>query len=161
MHKDWFKSASDIEEILHFVRLNAGNVTAAVSKLHSLPHGRFQALAVSTMQGWLVPHQKKVQLLPQYQEALNRGKSFVAGPGRKPMLEKQDMGTAKGAFKTLLEDQRKSGAAINSSIIRSLTIGVLLVFGAVATTTRVVFDNGTTFSINRQWCRKFANQEMG
>jgi hypothetical protein len=56
MHKDWFKSASDIEEILHFVRLNGGNVTAAVSKLRSLPHGRFQVLAVSTVQGWLVPH---------------------------------------------------------------------------------------------------------
>jgi hypothetical protein len=51
MHKDWFKSASDIEEILHFVRLNGGNVTTAVSKLRSLPHGRFQALAVNTMQG--------------------------------------------------------------------------------------------------------------
>ncbi|CAK9204285.1 unnamed protein product [Sphagnum troendelagicum] len=70
------------------------------------------------------------------------------------------MGTAKGALKTLLEDQRKSGAAINSSIIHSLTIGVLLVFGAVATT-GVVFDNGTTFSISRQWCRKFASQYMG
>ncbi len=113
------------------------------------------------MQGWLVPHQKKVQLLPQYQEALNCGKSFVAGPGRKPMLEKHDMGIAKGALKTLLEDQRKSGAAINSSIIRSLTIGVLLVFGAVATIAGVVFNNGTTFSVNRQWCRKFASQEMG
>jgi hypothetical protein len=56
MHKDWLKSASDIEEILHFVRLNGGNVTAAVSKLRSLPHGRFQALVVSTVQGWLVPH---------------------------------------------------------------------------------------------------------
>jgi hypothetical protein len=149
VHKDWFKNASDIEEILHFVRLNGGNVTAAVSKLRSLAHGRFQALAVSTVQGWLVPHQKKVQLLPQYQEVLNRGKSFVAGPGRKPMLEKQDMGTAKGALKTLLEDQRKSGATINSSIICSLTIGVLLVFGAVATTAGVVFDNGTTFSVSR------------
>jgi hypothetical protein len=63
VHKDWFKSASDIEEILHFVRLNGGNVTTAVSKLRSLPHGRFQALAVSTVHGWLVPHQKKVQLL--------------------------------------------------------------------------------------------------
>ncbi len=41
VHKDWFKSASDIEEILHFVRLNGGNVTAAVSKLRSLPHGHF------------------------------------------------------------------------------------------------------------------------
>jgi hypothetical protein len=102
VHKDWFKSASDIEEILHFVRLNGGNMIGVVSKLRSLPHGRFQALVVSTVQGWLVPHQKKVQLLPQYQEALNRGKSFVVGPGRKPMLEKQDMGTAKGAFKTLL-----------------------------------------------------------
>jgi hypothetical protein len=61
----------------------------------------------------------------------------------------------------MLEDQRKSGAAINSSIIRSLTIGVLLVFGAVATTTWVVFDNGTTFSVSWQWCRKFASQEMG
>jgi hypothetical protein len=161
VHKDWFKSASDIEEILHFVRLNGGNVTVVVSKLHSLPHGRFQALAISTVQGWLVPHQKKnVQLLPQYQEALNRGKSFIAGPGRKPMLEKQDMGTAKGALKTLLEDQRKNGAAINSSVIRSLTIGVLLVFGAVATT-GVVFDNGTTFNVSRQRCRKFASQEMG
>ncbi len=128
------------------MRLNSGNVTVAISKLRSLPHGRFQALAISTVQGWLVPHQKKVQLLLQYQEALNRGKSFVAGLGRKPMLEKQDMGTAKGALKTLLEDQRKSGAAINSSIIRSLTIGVLLVFGAVATTAGVVFDNDTTFS---------------
>jgi len=157
VHKDWFKSASDIEEIFHFVRLNGGNVTATVSKLCSLPHGRFRALAVSTVQGWLVLHQKKVQLLPQYQEALNRGKSFVAGPGRKPMLEKQDMGTTKGAFKTLLEDQRKSSVAINFSIIRSLTIGVLLVFGAVATTIGVVFDNGTTFSVNRQWCRKFAS----
>jgi hypothetical protein len=48
-----------------------------------------------------------------------------------------------------LEDQHKSGAAINSSIIRSLTIGVLLVFGAVATTAGVVFDNGTTFSVSR------------
>ncbi len=143
------------------MRLNGGNVTAAVSKLRSLPHGRFQALAVSTVQGWLVPHQKKVQLLPQYQEALNCGKSFVAGPGRKPMLEKHDMGIAKGALKTLLEDQHKSGAAINSSIIRSLTIGVLLVFGAVATIAGVVFNNGTTFSVNRQWCRKFASQEMG
>jgi hypothetical protein len=149
VHKDWFKSASDIEEILHFVHLNGGNVIAAVSKLRSLPHGRFQALAVSTVQGWLVPHQKKIQLLPQYQEALNRGKSFVVGLGRKPMLERQDMGTAKGALKTLLEDQHKSGAAINSSIIRSLTIGVLLVFGAVATTAGVVFDNGTTFSVSR------------
>ncbi len=64
-------------------------MTVTVSKLCSLPHGRFQALAVSTVQGWLVPHQKKVQLLPpQYQEVLNHGKSFVAGPGRKPMLEK-------------------------------------------------------------------------
>jgi len=63
VHKDWFKSASDIEKIFHFVRLNGGNMTAAVKKLRSLPHGRFQALAVSTMQGWLVPHQKKVQLL--------------------------------------------------------------------------------------------------
>jgi hypothetical protein len=161
VHKDWFKSASDIEEILHFVRLNGGNVTAVVNKLRSLPHSRFQALVVNTVQGWLVPHQKKVQLLPQYQESLNRGKSFVAGPGRKPMLEKQDMGIAKGALKTLLEDQRKSGAAINSSIICSLTIGVLLVFGAIATTAGVVFDNGTTFSVNRQWCRKFASQEMG
>jgi hypothetical protein len=71
------------------------------------------------------------------------------------------MGTAKGALKTLLEDQRKSGAAINSSIIRNLTIGVLLVFGAVATTAGVVFDNDTTFSVSRQWCRKFASQEMG
>jgi hypothetical protein len=60
VHKDWFKSASDIEEILHFVCLNGGNVTAVVSKLRSLPHGRFQALAISTMQGWLVPHQKKI-----------------------------------------------------------------------------------------------------
>jgi len=65
------------------------------------------------------------------------------------MLEKQDTGTTKGALKTLLEDQRKSGATINSSIIRSLTIGVLLVFGAVATTVGVVFDNGTTFSISQ------------
>jgi hypothetical protein len=64
VHKDWFKSASDIEEIIHFVRLNGGNVPAAVNKLRSLPHGRFQALAVSTVQGWLVPHKKKVQLLP-------------------------------------------------------------------------------------------------
>ncbi len=71
-------------------------MTAAVSKLRSLPHGRFQALAVSTVQGWLVPHQKKFQLLLQYQEALNHGKSFVVGPGCKPMLEKQDMGTIKG-----------------------------------------------------------------
>ncbi|CAN5969388.1 unnamed protein product [Sphagnum jensenii] len=125
VHKDWFKSASDIKEILHFVRLNGDNVIAAVSKLCSLPHGCFQALAVSTVQGWM------------------------------------DMGTAKGALKTLLEDQRKSGAAINSSIIRNLTIGVLLVFGAVATTAGVVFDNGTTFSVSRQWCRKFASQEMG
>ncbi len=70
------------------------------------------------------------------------------------------MGTTKGALKTLLEDQHKTGAAI-SSIIRSLTIGVLLVFGAVATTARVVFDNGTTFSVNWQWCRKFTSQEMG
>jgi hypothetical protein len=101
-------------------------------------------LAVNIVQGWLVPHQEKIQLLLQYQEALNCGKSFVAGPGRKPMLEKQDMGTAKGAFKTLLEEQRKSGVAINSSIIRSLTIGVLLVFGAVAITAGVVFDNSTT-----------------
>jgi hypothetical protein len=161
VHKDWFKSASDIKEILHFVRLNGDNMTATVSKLRSLPHGRFQALAVSTVQGWLVPHQKKVQLLPQYQEALNHGKSFVTGPGRKPMLEKQDMGIAKGALKTLLEDQRKSGVAINSSIICSLTIGVLLVFGVVATIAGVVFDNGTTFSVSRQWCRKFASQEMG
>jgi hypothetical protein len=65
------------------------------------------------------------------------------------MLEKQDMGTAKGTLKTLLEDQCKSDAAINSSIIRNLTIGVLLVFGAVATTAGVVFDNNTTFSVNR------------
>jgi hypothetical protein len=71
------------------------------------------------------------------------------------------MGTAKGALKTLLEDQRKSGATINSSIIRSLTIGVLLVFRAVATTVGVVFDYSTTFSVSRQWCRKFASQEMG
>jgi hypothetical protein len=56
-----------------------------------------------------------------------------------------------------LEDQRKSGVAINSSIIRSLTIGVLLVFGAIATIAGVVFDNGTTFSVNRQWCHKFAS----
>ncbi len=56
VHKDWFKSASDIEEILHFVRLNGGNVTAVISKLRSLPHGCFQALAVSIVQGWLVPH---------------------------------------------------------------------------------------------------------
>jgi hypothetical protein len=41
------------------VRLNGDNVTTAVSKLRSLPHGRFQALAVSIVQGWLVPHQKK------------------------------------------------------------------------------------------------------
>jgi hypothetical protein len=73
------------------------------------------------------------------------------------MLEKQDMGTAKGALKTLLEDQRKNGAATNSSIIRNLTIGVLLVFRAVATITGVMFDNGTTFSVNRQWCCKFAS----
>jgi hypothetical protein len=59
------------------------------------------------------------------------------------------MGTTKGALKTLLEDQRKSGVTINFSIIRSLTIGVLLVFGAVATTVGVVFDNGTTFSVSR------------
>jgi hypothetical protein len=77
------------------------------------------------------------------------------------MLEKQDMGTAKGALKTLFEDQRKSDVAINSSIIRSLTIGVLLVFGAVTTTAGVVFDNDTTFSVSRQWCRKFTSQEMG
>ncbi len=57
----------------------------------------------------------------------------------------------------MLEDQRKSGVAINSSIIRSLTIGVLLVFGAIATIAGVVFDNGTTFSVNRQWCHKFAS----
>jgi hypothetical protein len=49
VHKDWFKSASDIEEILHFVHLNGGNMIAIVSKLRSLPHGRFQALAVSTV----------------------------------------------------------------------------------------------------------------
>jgi hypothetical protein len=41
VHKDWFKNASDIEEILHFVRLNGSNVTTAVSKLRSLPHGCF------------------------------------------------------------------------------------------------------------------------
>jgi hypothetical protein len=41
VHNDWFKSASDIEKIFHFVHLNGGNVTAAVSKLRSLPHGRF------------------------------------------------------------------------------------------------------------------------
>ncbi len=70
------------------------------------------------------------------------------------------MGTTKRALKTLLEDQRKSSAAI-SSIIRSLTIGVLLVFGVVATTVGVVFDNDTTFSVNRQCCHKFASQEMG
>jgi hypothetical protein len=116
VHKDWSKSANDIEEILHFVRLNGGNMTAAVSKLRSLPHGRFQALAVSIVQGWLVPHQKKVQLLPQYQEALNRGKSFVAWPGRKPMLEKQDMGTAKGALKTCW---RTSARAVQPSTLAS------------------------------------------
>jgi hypothetical protein len=33
VHKDWFKSASDIEKILHFVHLNGGNVTAAFNKL--------------------------------------------------------------------------------------------------------------------------------
>jgi hypothetical protein len=71
------------------------------------------------------------------------------------------MGTKKGALKTLLEDHHKSGATINSNIIRSLTIGVLLVFGAIATTAGVVFDNCTTFSVSRQWCRKFASQEMG
>jgi hypothetical protein len=27
VHKDWFKSANDIKEILHFVRLNGGNVS--------------------------------------------------------------------------------------------------------------------------------------
>jgi hypothetical protein len=41
VHKDWFKNASDIEEILHFVRLNGGNVITAISKLCSLPHGCF------------------------------------------------------------------------------------------------------------------------
>eukprot|EP00475_Leptophrys_vorax_P025082 TRINITY_DN34_c0_g1_i13.p3 TRINITY_DN34_c0_g1~~TRINITY_DN34_c0_g1_i13.p3 ORF type:complete len:225 (+),score=64.49 TRINITY_DN34_c0_g1_i13:1699-2373(+) len=132
--------------------LNSCNFSArkAVKLLKSsFPDGRFSKLAPSTVQGWFMRTTAGIIWVAKVLEKVERGKSMFQGRSSGSQQALAQFPEVVSKCIELLKACRKSGAVVNSSIARSIILGVI--------SEKVPHLLNLGLKFERRWVRSFVS----